>query len=102
MAVGELVGAATIDIEDIDRRSRKNRAKSMLKVLFEASSESGNSIDSTTLTVWPTVLPLFALGGIAADPLAEQDEYADRGNSSEFGAWLSPDDRDSRGPGRPC
>jgi len=61
VAVGELVAAAAVNVETIYRRLRKNRPKSMLKVMFEASSEFGNSTDYATLIVWLVVLPLFAL-----------------------------------------
>jgi CzcA family heavy metal efflux pump len=68
VAVGELVDDAIVDVENIFRRLKENRAKAVpepaLKVIFAASAEVRNSIVYATLIVCLVVLPLFAMAGL--------------------------------------
>ena len=68
VAVGELVDDAIVDIENIFRRLKENRAKDRpepsLRVVYEASREVRSSIVYATLIVCLVVMPLFALSGL--------------------------------------
>jgi CzcA family heavy metal efflux pump len=68
VAIGELVDDSIVDLENIFRRLRQNRAKQrrepFLIVIYKASAEIRNSIVYATLIVALVVLPLLNLGGV--------------------------------------
>jgi HME family heavy-metal exporter len=81
VAVGELVDDAIVDVENIFRRLRQNRAvghvssvpgtiescptpKPALLVVFQASAEIRNSIVFSTMIIVLVFIPLFALSGM--------------------------------------
>ncbi len=68
VAMGELVDDAIVDVENIFRRLRENRAAAnpqpALLVVFQASCEVRNSIVYGTIIVVLVFIPLFALSGM--------------------------------------
>jgi HME family heavy-metal exporter len=68
VAMGELVDDAIVDVENIFRRLKENNArekpKSALVVVYEASKEIRSAIVFGTVVVILVFLPLFALSGV--------------------------------------
>lgn len=68
VAMGELVDDAIVDVENIFRRLKENRAKAnpdpTIQVVYEASAEVRKSIVFGTIIVILVFCPLFALGGM--------------------------------------
>jgi HME family heavy-metal exporter len=68
IAIGELVDDAIVDVENVFRRLKENRAsenpKPVLRVIYEASSEVRNSIVYATIIVVLVFIPLFYMQGI--------------------------------------
>jgi CzcA family heavy metal efflux pump len=74
VAIGELVDDAIVDIENVFRRLRENRAlpnpRPALRVIYEASLEVRSSIVYATVIVALVFVPLFALTGVEGRLLA--------------------------------
>ena len=68
IAIGELVDDAVVDVENIYRRLRENRAlgnpKPLLQVVADASVEVRSGIVYATMIIVMVFIPLFALSGI--------------------------------------
>jgi CzcA family heavy metal efflux pump len=68
IAIGELVDDAIVDVENVFRRLKENKAlpkpKNNFLVIYQASSEVRNSIIIATIIVCLVFIPLFAMGGI--------------------------------------
>src|SRR5215210_5130352 len=68
IAIGELVDDAVVDVENILRRRKENRARPeprpVLEVIAAASQEVRSGIVYATMIVVLVFLPLFALSGI--------------------------------------
>ncbi|MGL4551306.1 MAG: efflux RND transporter permease subunit, partial [Gemmataceae bacterium] len=68
VAMGELVDDAVVDVENIYRRLKENRAlaepKPALTVVYEASREIRSAIVFGTVVVILVFMPLFALSGV--------------------------------------
>ena len=74
VAIGELVDDSIVDIENIFRRLRENRAlpepRPPLEVIYHASLEIRSSIVYATVIVALVFIPLFALTGVEGRLLA--------------------------------
>ncbi|MDE6303921.1 MAG: CusA/CzcA family heavy metal efflux RND transporter [Paramuribaculum sp.] len=70
IAIGSLVDDAIVDVENVYRRLRLNRAlpkderKPVIKVVFEASAEVRMPIFNSSLIIMASFLPLFCLSGV--------------------------------------
>ena len=68
IAIGELVDDAIVDVENVFRRLKENKAlphpKNNFYVIYHASSEVRNSIVIATVIVCLVFIPLFAMDGI--------------------------------------
>ncbi|MBQ5644921.1 MAG: efflux RND transporter permease subunit [Bacteroidaceae bacterium] len=70
IAIGSLVDDAIIDVENVYKRLRENHAmpkekrRSAVQIVFEASSEIRASIIHATLIIMVTFAPLFFLSGL--------------------------------------
>lgn len=70
IAIGSLVDDAIVDVENVYRRLRLNRAlpkderRPAIKVVFEASAEVRMPIFNSSLIIMASFLPLFCLSGI--------------------------------------
>ena len=68
IAIGELVDDAVVDVENIFRRLRENRAlgnpRSVFDVVVSASQEVRSGIVYATMIIVLVFVPLFALSGI--------------------------------------
>ena len=69
VALGSVVDDAIIDVENIVRRLRENRAqggkKSVAAVVFDASMEIRRAIFFATVIIVVSVMPVFFLGGLS-------------------------------------
>jgi CzcA family heavy metal efflux pump len=69
IAIGEVVDDAIIDVENVFRRLRENRAKEkpdpVLPVIYHASAEVRGSVVYATVIVALVFLPIFSLSGLA-------------------------------------
>lgn len=68
VAIGEMVDDAVVDVENIYRRLKENRAlakpRRTLRVVYDASSEIRSSLVYATLMMGVVFIPLFQLGGL--------------------------------------
>src|SRR5499427_2827483 len=69
IAIGEVVDDAIIDVENVFRRLRQNRAREqpepVLSVIYHASAEVRGSVVYATVIVALVFLPIFSLSGLA-------------------------------------
>src|SRR5215475_3816917 len=69
IAIGEVVDDAIVDVENVFRRLRENRAREkadpVLSVIYHASAEVRGSVVYATVIVALVFLPIFSLSGLA-------------------------------------
>lgn len=69
IAIGEVVDDAIIDVENVFRRLRENRAREklepVLSVIYHASTEVRGSVVYATVILALVFLPIFSLSGLA-------------------------------------
>ncbi|MDR1779683.1 MAG: CusA/CzcA family heavy metal efflux RND transporter [Tannerella sp.] len=76
IAIGSLVDDAIVDVENVFKRLRENRAKpeserqSAMQIVFEASKEVRMPILNSTLIIVASFVPLFFLSGMEGRMLA--------------------------------
>jgi len=64
IAIGSLVDDSIVDVENVFKRLRQSRGKSVLQVVYEASKEVRMPMLNSTLIIIASFLPLFFLSGM--------------------------------------
>ncbi len=64
IAIGSLVDDSIVDVENVFKRLRQSRGRSILQVVYEASKEVRMPMLNSTLIIIASFLPLFFLSGM--------------------------------------
>ena len=64
IAIGSLVDYSIVDVENVFKRLRQSRGKSVLQTVYEASKEVRMPMLNSTLIIIASFLPLFFLSGM--------------------------------------
>lgn len=64
IAIGSLVDDSIVDVENVFKRLRQSRGKSVLQTVYEASKEVRMPMLNSTLIIIASFLPLFFLSGM--------------------------------------
>ncbi len=64
IAIGSLVDDSIVDVENVFKRLRQSRGRSVLQVVYEASKEVRMPMLNSTLIIIASFLPLFFLSGM--------------------------------------